>query len=80
MGTRVPAGKDRGGSGFHCSDLDIRVLFLEITACAGDGSAGAAVWAGIQLAKRPENKGKNIVVILPDSGDRYLSTAMFGEG
>lgn len=43
-------------------------------------SAGAAVWAGIQLAKRPENKGKNIVVILPDSGDRYLSTAMFGEG
>ena len=43
-------------------------------------SAGAAVWAGIQLAKRQENKGKNIVIILPDSGDRYLSTAMFGEG
>ncbi len=42
-------------------------------------SAGAAVWAGIELARRPENKGKNIVIILPDSGDRYLSTALFGE-
>lgn len=42
-------------------------------------SAGAAVWAAVQLAKREENKGKNIVIILPDSGDRYLSTALFGE-
>ena len=42
-------------------------------------SAGAAIWAGIQLAQREENKGKTIVVILPDSGDRYLSTALFGE-
>ena len=42
-------------------------------------SSGAALWAGIQLAKREENKGKNIVVILPDSGDRYFSTEMFGE-
>ena len=42
-------------------------------------SSGAALWAATELAKRPENKGKTIVVLLPDTGDRYLSTPLFSE-
>lgn len=70
-------------------DEIIRVRNEDAIACGADFSrkegvlvgisAGAAVFAGIQLAKREENAGKTIVVILPDSGDRYLSTEMFGE-
>ncbi len=42
-------------------------------------SSGAAVWAALQLARRPENRGGNIVVLLPDTGDRYLSTPLFAD-
>ena len=67
------------GAGFVPDTLDTSV-YDEVAAKEGllvGISSGAAVWTAGQLAQRPENKGKTIVAILPDTGERYLSTAMF---
>lgn len=81
------------GAGFIPETLDTKIYDEVITVTNEDAfaigkrvgkegvltgiSSGAALWAAIQVAKRPEAKGKNIVVILPDSGDRYLSSPLF---
>jgi len=67
---------------FKVSNEDAFVVGKEIAATEGilvGISSGAALYAGLEIAKRPENKGKTIVVLLPDSGDRYYSTALFVE-
>lgn len=63
-----------GDNAFHTGRMLARLEGLLVGI-----SSGAAVWAAAEIAKRPENIGKNIVVMLPDSGERYLSTPMFAE-
>ena len=69
------------GAGFIPEVLDTSVYDEVVTVCDEDAgiTAGAALYAGIELAKKEENAGKTIVVLLPDTGDRYLSTALFEE-
>ncbi len=64
------------------SDAEAYKIARQIGRCEGvlvGISSGAAAWAAIEVAKRPENRGKRIVVLLPDTGDRYLSTDLFAE-
>ena len=74
----VTAGIDAGIVWIIVMGAAFLLMFLYIFLCA-DMSAGAALYGAIELAKRPENKGKVIVALLPDSGDRYYSTALFTE-
>lgn len=70
------------GEYLKAQNPDIKIVAVEPASSAvlSTGiSSGAALWAAIQLAKRAENKGKTIVVLMPDTGDRYLSTPLFAE-
>jgi cysteine synthase A len=63
-------------------DEDALIMGREIARSEGalvGISSGAATWAALQIAKRPENAGKTLVVILPDTGERYLSTPLFAD-
>ncbi len=59
--------------------IDTAKLFGKLEGFLAGISSGAAVWAAVEIARRPENAGKNIAVILPDTGERYLSTELFAD-